>query len=808
MAKDLEYYLAQARRIAAHREEGAEEAIRKEFKKLLKDLKAYIGEVHEKYAAADGTLSFADLQKAGYDARFLEEIERRIGVATPRVAKELHKLVNETYELSYKSMVEGVEKVAKGADLGETFSDAVAITPEQIKAAVSNPYMENALLRNHQSIVYDIRQAVAVGLMNGDRYTTIANKITVALDKENGPYKNAVLIARTEAHRVREAGNNDAAAAVDTELQKGTTGMRMCKTWKTMKDERVRPQRRRKGKGGWSSKMGKGANHMKLEGQTVLASDLFDLLDHNTAPAPGSSGVAAHDCNCRCYASFAMLTDAEFFALSGKHFPGYEKQKKKPLPKIDDAIDFGYGNYTDEDYNKWWDEYEARNKHVKLSAKELEVIDNYTEGAFIGYNGVSRGEIASLKKKGFTEAEIEKARKDADILEGALHKFELDTNIVTHRFESDVSWLTGTDNSVEALEKMIGKQYTSKGFTSSGMLPNRFRFTGGKSDAVHFEIVTPKGTDGAFLYMSKKGENEFLYNRNTRFQIIDGGERIIKEHKLDIKTMKMVEVDVKERFLKVQVVLDDVAKDAAKKAVKEEAKKKVAEKVVKKEAAEKAAEKSIKKTAFKPADSVDDAQKYALNTLGLKSTNYSMLNIDVANMVNKEIQSMYDLFGNINEAGHLGGIRVMTGKKSFVAAYSAPFKEVILLRSNVGYKSSIKKMSETAKRMKELGFWSTGDAEHFVRHEVGHAIQHWLTDNDAAKLNKISVLRQQVMKDCGITNWSMSDSKENMAKAGNVISYYALQKDGEFIAEAIAEYIAGNPRSVAKKVVEILLEGR
>lgn len=337
MAKDLEYYLAQARRIAAHREEGAEEAIRKEFKKLLKELKAYIGEVHEKYAAADGTLSFADLQKAGYDARFLEEIERRIGVATPRVAKELHKLVNETYELSYKSMVEGVEKVAKGADLGETFSDAVAITPEQIKAAVSNPYMENALLRNHQSIVYDIRQAVAVGLMNGDRYTTIANKITVALDKENGPYKNAVLIARTEAHRVREAGNNDAAVSVDTELQKGTSGMRMCKTWKTMKDERVRPQRRRKGKGGWSSKMGKGANHMKLEGQTVLASDLFDLLDHNTAPAPGSSGVAAHDCNCRCYASFAMLTDAEFFALTGKHFPGYKGETAKKQEAVEPA---------------------------------------------------------------------------------------------------------------------------------------------------------------------------------------------------------------------------------------------------------------------------------------------------------------------------------------------------------------------------------------------------------------------------------------------------------------------------------------
>lgn len=331
--KDLDWYLVQARRIAEHREAGAEVAIRREFKKLLKDLKAYIAEVHEKHAAGDGTLSFADLHKAGYDARFLEEIERRIGVVTPKVAKELHALVEDTYELSYKAMVEGVEKVANGADLGETFADAVAITPEQIKAAVSNPYMENALLKNHQAIVYDIRQAVAVGLMNGDRYSTIAKKITVALDKETGPYKNAMLIARTEAHRVREAGNNDAAVAVDKELQGGTTGMRMTKTWKTMKDERVRPQyvRKRK-KGGWTKGINKkAANHMTLEGQTVLADEDFDLGQYNgnkvTAPSPGQSGVAGHDCNCRCYSSFEMMTDAEYYAKTGKHFPGYKGEE-------------------------------------------------------------------------------------------------------------------------------------------------------------------------------------------------------------------------------------------------------------------------------------------------------------------------------------------------------------------------------------------------------------------------------------------------------------------------------------------------
>lgn len=340
MAKknDLDRLLAQARRIAEHREAGAEKEIRKVFKALQKDLQAYIADVHARFAAGDGTLSFADLQKVGYDARFLEEIEKRIGIATPKAAKELHELVNDTYKLAYESMVQGVEKVAKGADLDETFSDAVAITPDQINAAVNNPYMENALLKNHQTIIYDIRQAVSIGLMNGDRYNTIAQKITVALDKENGPYKNAMRIARTESHRVREAGNKDAAEKVDKELQNGTTGLRMCKTWKTMKDERVRPQRRRKGKGGWSTKMGNGANHMIMDGQTVLATEPFDLQDGNKADCPGSSGIAGHDINCRCYVSYEMLTDAEYFAKTGKHFPesAEDKAVKKEKALLDE----------------------------------------------------------------------------------------------------------------------------------------------------------------------------------------------------------------------------------------------------------------------------------------------------------------------------------------------------------------------------------------------------------------------------------------------------------------------------------------
>lgn len=381
--RDLDYLLAQARRIAEHREADAEKEIRKVYKSLLKDLQAYIGDVHARYAV-DGSLSIAALQKAGYDARFLEEIEDRIMKSSPKAAKALHELVEDTYKLAYESMVQGV--LAQEVDgLNDVFAEAIAITPDQIKNVVKNPVMELALEKNHKDIIYEIKQAVAVGLMNGDRYDTTARRIAELLDADKGAYKRAVRIARTESHRVCEMGNHDAAMRVDEELQKGTTGLRFVKIWRTMKDERVRPQRRKRGQKGWTTKMGSGPNHMKLHGQTVLEDEPFDLGYHEgkkvEAMSPGQSGVAGHDINCRCYASRRMMTDEEYFKATGKHFPGHaedQQEAEEPATKYKKDYDcelakkFGTDYYDelhervenspDQTLSAVWKKYEAEIK--------------------------------------------------------------------------------------------------------------------------------------------------------------------------------------------------------------------------------------------------------------------------------------------------------------------------------------------------------------------------------------------------------------------------------------------------------------
>ena len=128
--KDIEYYLAQARRIAEHREQDAEKEIRRLYKTMLKELQEFISQTYVQYAQ-DDRLTYAMLQQAGYNARFLEEVEQRMNLAMPEAARELRRLVDDTYDAAYKGMVDGVARASGG--IAAEFAGSIAITPEQIK---------------------------------------------------------------------------------------------------------------------------------------------------------------------------------------------------------------------------------------------------------------------------------------------------------------------------------------------------------------------------------------------------------------------------------------------------------------------------------------------------------------------------------------------------------------------------------------------------------------------------------------------------------------------------------------------------
>jgi len=210
-----------------------------------------------------------------------------------------------------------------------------------------------------------------------------------------------------------------------------------------------------------------------------------------------------------------------------------------------------------------------------------------------------------------------------------------------------------------------------------------------------------------------------------------------------------------------------------------------------------------------PAKTIEEALKYFTEVLGLTSNDYTALHLDVANMVNREVKAVYDVFGNVNEAGYLKGFRMVAYLPGDAeAAYHPVSKEVLLKRDSVRDNTALADMGVQAQRNAYSGFWSTNACEHAVRHELGHAVWYWLTDSNAVKRNRTSVLLNQLLKDSGIDVWDLKrNTTAQKLAAGRLISYYALRTEKELIAEAIAEYMLGNPREVAKKVIEILIGG-
>jgi hypothetical protein len=350
---NLEKYIYQLRRIEEHRSVTAEKEVRKIYKELHKELNSYLADMYLTYSE-DDMLTYGDLARVGMDARFLEEVEQRINDITPQVANQISNTVAVTYETCYDGMVKAVNKAAGNRELlKKAFESVSAVTPDVIKRAVENPVsgltLKDTLEKHRKEIIYDIKRNIGIGLTNGDRYSTMAKRISESLD---GDYKKSIRIVRTEAHRVRESGFNDAATDINTALKSGSSGYVMAKTWHTMNDERVRPNTVYKTKKGWKKGKKSKYNHEKMDGVTIAQDELFKLPSGATCMCPSQTGVAGEDINCRCYVSYDLVLASELTKVKdGKktieEAAQVEKQSKfTPAKSVAEAEQYARDNFA------------------------------------------------------------------------------------------------------------------------------------------------------------------------------------------------------------------------------------------------------------------------------------------------------------------------------------------------------------------------------------------------------------------------------------------------------------------------------
>ena len=224
---------------------------------------------------------------------------------------------------------------------------------------------------------------------------------------------------------------------------------------------------------------------------------------------------------------------------------------------------------------------------------------------------------------------------------------------------------------------------------------------------------------------------------------------------------------------------------------------------------------SMDDTAFVPAQTLEEAQKYAKEVLGLKQTAaYSDgLNIEFANGLNEAIYKISMMFKNLTKSGYLDKIMLYESKKGEYASYSPGQAAVKFNVSLAKLKNAVAQMAQDATEEFENGSWSTGSPFHSIYHELGHVVQHTILDNDTIAQRKIDILYDQIFSDIiGTDIWSAKNEaliKKGCTGAKEIgFCYYGLKNSGEFVAESIAQFfISDSPCEIAKNVITILKGG-
>lgn len=362
---DLLYDL---RRISEHREKLSEKKIQAIYRNLTKELKSFIADEYEKYADSDGRLYVSYLDAQNHKAKFLEEIAKNVEGFSPEIRNEIMTLVNDTYSTSYEGMISALKEAESTGKFAEVTKD-LAVNNNVLKRAINNNISKltlPAVLQKHRGeVIYQIQQALIIGLMLGDRYETMAKRISERLNVSESKAKN---IVRTETHRNIEGGFMDCAER----LQEGLEGSDKiyAATWRTMGDERVRPNQRVKTKKGWKIvRSNSSANHIIMEGKTVKSGEMFTFSDGTKTKAPGKSGVASHDCNCRCFLEYNLMTVAEFAKKTGQTEAEVRKKYNMSVEEDEIAIPKSLENF-DEYQEKWVKD------HFIMSKKNMETLQN------------------------------------------------------------------------------------------------------------------------------------------------------------------------------------------------------------------------------------------------------------------------------------------------------------------------------------------------------------------------------------------------------------------------------------------------
>lgn len=298
-------------------------------KHLIKLLERVYGQARndceKKIMELSSRTDLENLQSIIYQKQYQEALKKQLEGILDNLQSEEFTSIADYLQKSYHDGYVGVmyDLTKQGIPL------IIPINQEQVvKALQTDSKLSKGLYaRLGEDVNYlkrSIRAELSRGIANGSTWNEIAGKIAKGMNSPfNKSYNRAILIARTEGHRIQQR------STLDGQFAAKEKGADVLKQWDSTLDRRTRP------------------HHRQLDGQIRELEEDFEV-DGLKAQAPGHFGKPKEDCNCRCcllqrarwaldeYELNELKERAAYFGLDKTK--DFEEFKQKYLKTIEDPV--------------------------------------------------------------------------------------------------------------------------------------------------------------------------------------------------------------------------------------------------------------------------------------------------------------------------------------------------------------------------------------------------------------------------------------------------------------------------------------